>query len=119
MAIRSCSCSFCRSHGTRTVSDPQGHADLRAADWSLVTKYRFGSGTADYLLCARCGVYIGAVCQTPAGCRSVINTLCLDDRAAFTQEPMRPDYDGEAVEARLARRAANWMPSVMHGPGGT
>src|SRR3954451_20971824 len=74
MAVRSCACSFCRSHGTRTVSDPAGQADLRASDWSLVEQYRFGSQTADYLICRRCGVYIGAVCDTPAGRRAVINT---------------------------------------------
>jgi hypothetical protein len=111
---RSCACTFCRSHGTRTVSDPDGKADLWASDWSLVEKYRFGSRTADYLLCRRCGVYVGAVCETPAGWRSVINTLCLDDRAAFSGEAERPDYDGEAVEARLARREAKWMPAAMH-----
>jgi hypothetical protein len=114
--LRSCACSFCRSHGTRTVSDPRGDADLWATDWSLVEKYRFGSRTADYLLCRRCGVYVGAVCDTPDGHRAVINTLCLDDRAAFSQEAVRPDYDGEAVEDRLARRTANWMPIVMHLP---
>jgi len=84
-----------------------------------VEKYRFGSRTADYLLCRRCGVYVGAVCETSAGRRSVINTLCLNDRAAFVQDAVRPDYDGEAVEARLARRAANWMPLIMHDSGAT
>ena len=112
--IRSCACSFCRSHGTRTVSDPAGQADLWASDWNLVQRYRFGSRTADYLFCRRCGVYVGAACETPSGHRSVINTLCLGDREAFTQEPTRPDYDGEATEARLARREANWMPIVIH-----
>ena len=113
MSVRSCACSFCRAHGTRTVSDPAGLAELWA-DWSLVQKYRFGSRTADYLLCSRCGVYIGAVCETPAGWRAVINTLCLDDRAAFIQQATHPDYDQETVETRLARRARNWMPTRMH-----
>jgi hypothetical protein len=117
MLVRSCACSFCRSHGTRTVSDPQGQADLWATDWSLLEKYRFGSRTADYLLCRRCGVYLGAICDTPAGRRSVINTLCLHERAAFDQDPARPDYDGEAVEARMARREVNWMPLVLHDSG--
>ncbi|MDR3532064.1 MAG: hypothetical protein P4L90_16130 [Rhodopila sp.] len=112
--IRSCTCSFCRSHATRTVSDPAGQADIRAADWSLVEKYRFGSRTADHLLCRRCGVYIGAVCETSAGPRAVINTLCLRDRAAFTQDAIRPDYDAETTDERLSRRAANWMPARLH-----
>lgn len=113
LRIRSCACSFCRSHGTRTVSDPQGAAHISAIDWSLVEKYRFGSRTADYLLCRQCGVYIGAVCETSAGRRSVVNTLCLSDRTAFVRNSVQPDYDGEAVEARLIRRAMNWMPTTI------
>jgi hypothetical protein len=108
--LRSCSCSFCRAHGTRTLSDRDGLAEITVADWPLAQRYRFGSRTADYILCGRCGVYVGAVCETGSGLRAVINTNCLDDRAAFTQTPAAPDYDGEATAARLERRASNWMP---------
>jgi hypothetical protein len=113
MLLRSCSCSFCRSHGTRTVSDRDGVADVTAGDWSQVERYRFGSRTADYLVCRRCGVYVGAVCDTRAGLRAVVNVNCLDDRDAFTQAPAAPDYDGEATAARLDRRTINWMPAVV------
>jgi hypothetical protein len=113
MPLRSCACSFCRAHGTRTLSDRYGSAEITAADWSLVERYRFGTRTADYLLCRRCGVYIGAVCETSSGLRAVVNVNCLADRAAFTQVPAAPDYDGEATDARLARRATNWMPAAI------
>ena len=83
------------------MSDPAGQADLWASDWFLVERYRFGSRTADYLLCRRCGVYVGAVCETRVGRRAVINTRCLDDQAAFVREAVHPNYDGEAVEDRL------------------
>jgi hypothetical protein len=116
MPLRSCSCTFCRSHGTRTVSDRNGAAEITASDWTLVERYRFGSGTADYLLCRRCGVYVGAVCETGSGLRAVLNVNCLDDRAAFTQPPAAPDYDGEAAQERLARRANNWMPVTVAAP---
>lgn len=112
--LRACACSFCRAHATRTVADPAGLFELRAADWSLVEPYRFGSRTADYILCRRCGVYVAALCETASGLRAVVNVNSLDDRAAFTMTPAAPDYDGETVEARLARRAANWMPAVVH-----
>ena len=112
MPLRACSCSFCRSHGTRTVSDRNGSVEVTASDPSLVERYRFGSRTADYLLCRRCGVYIGAICDTASGLRAVVNVNCLEDRAAFTQIPAAPDYDNEATEARLERRSANWMPVV-------
>lgn len=79
----------------------------------MVEAYRFGSGTAEFLLCRRCGVYVGAVCETSAGLRAVVNINCLDDRAAFTQAPAAPDYDGETTDARLDRRATNWMPASV------
>ncbi|MBV9251573.1 MAG: hypothetical protein JO227_20280 [Acetobacteraceae bacterium] len=112
--LRSCSCSFCRAHATRTLSDPGGLFEVWAEDWSLVEHYRFGSQTADFLICRRCGVYVGAVCETPSGLRAVVNTKALDDREAFSQGPTRRDHEGETTEARLARRGANWMPAVLH-----
>ena len=82
MPLRSCSCSFCRAHATRTLSDRDGLAEITAAEPSLMEHYRFGSRTADYIICRRCGVYIGAFCETGSGPRAVINVNCLDDRAA-------------------------------------
>jgi hypothetical protein len=117
--LRSCACSFCRAHGTRTLSDRDGLVEITASDWSLVERYQFGSHTADYLLCGRCGVYVGAVCETGSGLRAVVNVNCLDDRTAFTQIPIAPDYDGEPTGARLDRRSANWMPAALTGIGGT
>jgi hypothetical protein len=112
--LRSCSCTFCQAHGTRTVSDPNGLFEIWADDWSLVTSYRFGSRTADYLICRQCGIYVGAVCKTSAGLRAVANTNCLADRAAFSQDPVQPNYEGEATAERLVRRAANWTPAMLH-----
>jgi hypothetical protein len=111
--LRSCTCSFCRAHATRTVSDPAGKVEISAADWSRVERYRFASGTADFLICKTCGVYIGAVCDTQQGTKAVTNINTLDDRAAFTQTPANPDHGGEATESRLARRATNWTPAVI------
>jgi hypothetical protein len=112
--LRACGCAFCRANNTRTLADPDGLFEVWAGDWALVEAYRFGSRTADYLLCKRCGIYIGAVCETAAGWRAVVNTNALDDRAAFTQIPSATDYDGESTEQRLARRAVRWMPTIVH-----
>ena len=111
---RSCACSFCRAHATRTTSDPAGRADIRAQYWAGVRRYRFGTGTADYLLCNTCGVYIGAVCRGPDGWKMVTNVNSLDDRMSFPTASAFPNHDTETVEARVARRAANWTPAVLH-----
>lgn len=112
-SLRACSCTFCRAHVARTLADPEGLAEISAADWSRVAHYRFGTRTADYLICSSCGVYLGAVCETGNGLRAVINVNSLDDSAQFKQTPVVHDYDGETPEARLARRALRWMPAVM------
>jgi hypothetical protein len=80
----------------------------------LVEPYRFGSGTAEFLICRRCSVYIGAVCATAAGTRAVININSLDDRISFTRKAAPVDHDGETTETRLARRATNWTPATIH-----
>jgi hypothetical protein len=113
IALRACACSFCRSHNTRTVADPDGLFELQADDWSLVERYRFGTRTADYIVCRRCGVYVAAVCETAAGTRAVVNVNCLSDRAAFASGPTVTQYEGEDTEARLRRRTLNWMPAIV------
>jgi hypothetical protein len=97
------------------VSDPNGRVEIWSRDWSMVERYRFASGTADYLLCKKCGVYIGAVCDTILGSRAVTNVNSLADRDAFPPSSSFPDHDDESAEARQARRAANWTPAVVHG----
>jgi len=111
--LRACGCAFCRAHATRTVADPDGLVEIGAGTWDLVEPYRFGSRTADYLLCRRCGVYVAAVCETATGLRAVLNVNCLDDRASFTRPPSPTDYEGENTQARLARRAERWMPAAI------
>ncbi|TAL01640.1 MAG: aldehyde-activating protein [Rhodospirillaceae bacterium] len=113
-ALRACGCSFCRTHGVRVVSDSSGAFKMWAQDWSSVTRYRFGTGTADFMLCTRCGTYVAAVAQTSSGLKAVANVNSLNDRALFTAEPAIMNFDGETVEQRLARHAATWMPAILH-----
>ena len=74
--LRACTCSFCRSHSPRMVADPDGLFEAWADDWSLVENYRFGTGTCDFLICRRCGVFIAAVSETAADARAMVNVNC-------------------------------------------
>jgi hypothetical protein len=112
--LRACTCSFCRRHNPRMVSDPAGQFELSAGDWSLVENYRFGTRTCDFVICRRCGVFIAALSQMAEGVRAVVNINCLEDRERFTQDAKLHEFGGESVETRLARRATNWMPAVIH-----
>jgi hypothetical protein len=63
--VRTCACLFCRSHNPRMISDPMGLLEVSADDWSLVELYRFGTRTADFLICRRCGVLRGRPESSP------------------------------------------------------
>jgi hypothetical protein len=110
--VRACQCSFCTRHGVRSISDPNGHLVIHVADESDLLRYRFGLRTADFLICTRCGVYIGAMFVDGDRGLAVLNANVLDERAAFgAPEPF--SYDGETAESRQARRRSRWMPATI------
>ena len=105
LAPRACRCSFCRERGARWVSDPAGSATLTVGPEA--TRYRFGTGTADFLICGRCGSCIAAVQD---GSLAVLNLNAFDDpHEDLRGEPM--DFDGETADSRAARRRARWTPA--------
>jgi hypothetical protein len=111
LPLRECQCGFCRKHGARTVADPDGFADIRYADASAVLRYRFGLGTADYLVCARCGVYLAAVMAEGASAWAVLNVNAFEERAAFTGAATPMNYDREDEPQRRARQRKLWTPA--------
>jgi hypothetical protein len=112
LPLRACQCGFCRRHGGLTTSDPEGHLHIEAAPGS-VTRYRFGQRNSDFLLCAECGVYIGATTETESGLVAVLNVRGVDLPGFADRTPDPMVYDDEAPDERLARRKARWMPAVV------
>lgn len=106
---RACQCSFCRSHGGVTVSDPDGALRIDAKPEALV-RYRFGLKTADFLICARCGVYIGALFAEGDDMWGIVNANALHEHAAFTSPVRAIAYDGETPSSRGERRKHRWTP---------
>ena len=104
-AVRICGCSFCRRHGARTATDPRGTARVHVTDPAALTRYRFGHETADFLVCARCGVYLGAT-EDDRFITLNINT--------FDVAPLDcgrcVSYEHEGTQERQARREASWTP---------
>src|SRR5262245_39357633 len=111
--VRACQGRFCRKHNPRAVADPAGRATIRVADAAQLQRYRFGLGTATYLLCRRCGVYVAALTEGEAEPRAIVIVNALDDAARFTREPLAVDYDAEDRAGRVARRRARWTPATL------
>jgi hypothetical protein len=107
LPVRRCGCQFCLRHRPRYTSDPLGRATVRMHHATSASRYRFGLQLADFLVCATCGVFVGAADAE----RAVFNIEALDRRVDFTAAPLDLTiYDSEDVAARTARRAKGWMP---------
>ena len=112
MRVGRCACSFCRRHGARTMGDPSGRVEFRSTSGAL-SRYRFGLGITDYLLCAKCGAYVGAVMPEENGAIGIVNVNALDIRDAFDAAPPLHHYDGEDEARRRSRRRKFWMPATV------
>jgi diamine N-acetyltransferase len=109
--VRACQCRFCRRHGARTTADPNGNVSFRVSDDSQVQRYRFALGTADFLLCRECGVYIAAVLTSPRGQFSTVNVNTISGLRNVA-DAAATSYDGESSDQRQQRRQCQWTPVV-------
>lgn len=93
-----------------TVADPNGAARLTAANEHSLVRYHFGHRIADYILCAACGAYAGAVQDDNGQPLATISVAGLAVPAFADREAEPVQYDDEAPDARRKRRRAAWMP---------
>jgi len=112
LPVRICLCSFCRSHGARTTSDPHGRLQIVVHDPDQLIRYRFELETADFLICGRCGIYVAAVLTVGDSSCATVNINSLDSPEGFTKEALRVSYDGEGEAGRIRRRKENWAPII-------
>ena len=109
LGLRTDTCSFCNKHHALYTSDPRGALCIAVREADLVMRYRFGTKTADFLLCKACGVFVAA--YMPESALAVINVNVLEARDAFLGNELHvADLDAETLEQRLARRKARWTP---------
>ncbi len=109
-SIRACQCSFCRAHDGLSTSDSDGRVEFTSRDAEFLQRYRFGLKTADFLLCGRCGVYVGAVIETDSGAFGIINVHALLETPAKLAGLAPISYDDENAGSRVSRREKRWTP---------
>ena len=115
-SIRACQCRFCRAHDALSTSDPNGSLEFTANKPDNLQRFRFALKTADFLLCRECGVYIGAVIETPNGNYGIINTHALTETPEDIAEVGAISYEGEDTEGRVSRREERWTPVLRFQP---
>ena len=80
------------------------------ADPAILSRYRFGLSTADFLVCTRCGVYVAAVLTTRQGVFATLNVNTIRELQSALQRAEPAVYEGETPLERIARRERAWTP---------
>ncbi len=109
---RACGCSFCVKHGGVWTSNPNARLAVTVRDAALVSKYAFGTNTATFHVCSRCGAVPLVTSEIANHLYAVVNVNVFENVDASWLRRAPVSFEGEDVESRLARRRRNWIADV-------
>ncbi len=109
---RACSCSFCLKHGGLWTSCPTGSLRITIRQPGLVSRYSFGTRTAEFHVCSSCGVVPVVTSRIDGRLYAVVSVNAFQDVDPALLKRAVAKYDGESESARLARRKLNWIADV-------
>lgn len=112
IGIRKCGCTFCQKHGGAWTSHPDARLAAGIGDPSQVSKYRFGTGTADFYVCSTCGVTPFVLSEIDDRLYAVVSVNAFGDVGGFSFSETSTDFEGEDTGSRLDRRKRNWISRV-------
>jgi len=116
---RACTCSFCSKHGGVWTSDPNGVLTVAVREPARVSNYAFGTRTAQFHICARCGVVPVVTSLIDGHLYAVVSVNAFEGVDPALLRRGSADFDGEDEASRLARRKRNWISDVQYVEGGT
>ena len=110
---RACTCSFCTKHGGVWTSCPSGSLRVAVKDRSRLSTYAFGTRTAEFHVCANCGIVPVVTSRLDGREYAVVSVNAFDgvEPSLLRRSPI--SFDGEDQATRLARRKRNWIPDVQ------
>jgi hypothetical protein len=109
---RACGCTFCQKHGGVWTSNPRGALKVTVKDPSLRSIYNFGTKTADFHVCARCGIVPVVTSEIDGRVYAVVSVNAFEGIEASRLKRSPANFDGEGTDSRLERRKRNWIPEV-------
>lgn len=110
-SVRRCTCSYCLRFAARYTSAAGARLEITVLYASMLQRYEFGTRTAEFIRCSRCGVMVAALCEAPT-CIAVLNVNTLDAIESYVLNVKQADFEGEDTGDRMARRRANWIQDV-------
>jgi len=112
---RACGCTFCRKHGGVWTSNPSGRLTVGVREPEQVTKYAFGTQTAHFHVCGRCGVVPVVTSEIDGGLYAVVSVNAFEGVDPALIKPAPVSFEGEDEGSRLARRKRSWIGDVRFG----
>jgi hypothetical protein len=109
---RACGCSFCVKHGGVWTSCATGSLKVAVREPARVSTYAFGTKTADFHVCMRCGVVPVVSCRLEDRLYAVVNVNAFEGVPAEMLQRSAASFDGEDEATRLARRRRHWIADV-------
>lgn len=110
---RACTCTFCTRHGGVWTSCPTGSLAITVRNPSQVSRYTFGTKTADFHICTQCGVVPVVTSEIDGGLFAVVNVNTFENVDASLLNRSSSTLDEETGDERLGRRKRNWIGDVL------
>ena len=111
---RACNCSFCIKHGGVWTSNPNDALQIAIKDASRVSRYTFGTRTAEFHICTGCGVVPVVTSRIDGNLYAVVSVNAFEEVDPSRLRRAPASFDGEGSETRLARRKRNWIGNVSY-----
>jgi hypothetical protein len=114
IVTRACSCSFCVKHGGVWTSNPSGSLRIAVQDPAQVSRYLFGTRTAEFHVCTRCGIVPVVTSTIDGRVYAVVSVNAFEGVDPALLRRAAASFDGEGTDSRLARRKRNWIGDVEY-----
>lgn len=116
---RACNCSFCTKHGGVWTSNPDGSLKIAVEDPSRVSRYSFGTRTAEFHICSTCGIVPVVTSRIDDHLYAVVSVNAFEGIEPSLLRRASASFEAEAEASRLARRKRNWIADVEYVESGT
>ncbi len=109
---RACGCTFCTKHGGVWTSNPAAALTVTVGDADAVSAYAFGTRTATFHVCSRCGAVPVVTSDIDGHAYAVVNVNVLENVDPAWLRRASANFDQEDLGSRLARRKRSWIADV-------
>lgn len=110
---RACDCTFCTAHAAVWTSNPSAALRVAIAEPALHGTYLFGTSTAEFHVCRRCGVVPVVTSVIDGRLFAVVNVNTFQNVDASMLRRSAVSFGAEETSSRLARRARGWIGDVV------